>query len=394
MAERLSNLGYLLVGDEVTAGTAVTPSVAVPFYKETMVSNQNPVEETPVVGIKFEPFQMIPGQRDHKGDIEVLAEGNTAAYFVDMLLTVGAATGGGPYTYAGTLSTTTAPKSKTIDISYANIVYRFYGCQASKITPAYDKNEMRLNVSLSALGAFGPRKIGSITGAGPYSVTLDTAYDQSPTTGLVAGDLIRFYHAGSATVDATVTAITNGTTFTTTTSPAPAVAGDTMYLRPQTPTLTLLAPFTWAKTQFCFGATAAAALSAAQTRLESGTNWSVTHKFESDNGAERSGGLDPASLVRLTGGAAFKYKKFFDTPEDMQQWSITGGNACVVRHYAGSTNQYEFRVTLNNLVPKTTPQPKADSSKILYSDIDYVAVYNATDGQAFDIKVINNLATI
>jgi hypothetical protein len=393
VAERLANLGYLALVKEVTIGTPLVPTDFVPYYKESISTMWNLVDDNPIAGVKFARLQVLPGTRDHKGDFEVMAEPNTAARFFDMLLTQGTGSGAGPYTYPFTLSAATNPKSYTVDISSGNQVFRFWGVQASKISPSWDKSEMHLNVSVSALGSFMGRGIATVA---TTTLTLDTLYDPAPNKGLVVGDLVRIYKSSTgATLDTTIATVNvDGITVTLGASAAAFAAGDTISLRPQTPTYNNLTPFLWPKTQFCFGATAAAALSATQVRLETGSNWEVHHKFESDTGADRSGSFDPAALIRTQGDAVFKIKKFFDTTEDVQQFLAINKSACVIRHFSGANNQYELRVTLNDLRVKQGVDPKGDTGKILYSEIEFSPVQSASDGQALDVKLINNLSTV
>lgn len=394
MAERLANLGYLALIKEVTKGTPLSPTDFVPLYKEGINTNLNLVEDNPIAGNKFVRYQVLQGQRSHKGDITVMAEPNTIGRLMDMILTKGTTTGAGPYTHPFTLSTAADPKSYTIDVSTGNVVARYWGVEASKCAIAWDKNEMRIVLSLSALGSFQGRQIATVAGSGPYTVTLDTTYDPAPNTGLVIGDLIRFRAANGTTVDATVATLVGTTQFTTATNPTPAAAGDMVYLRPATTTFNNLTPFLWSNTQFKFGATAAAAAAAAQTRVEQGSGWTLTHKFESDDGAMRSGGLDPAALVRTQGDIDLKIKKFFDTPTDIQNFNQLNKTACVVSHFSGATNQYELRLTYNHLKTDGKVVPDIESGNIAYSEIDYKPQYDTTDGQGFDIKVLNNLSAI
>lgn len=299
----------------------------------------------------------------------------------------------GPYAYTYSLSTTN-PNTYTVDISTGNIVFRFMGVQASKLAPKWDKTELHLEATVSALASFSGAQITSQSGSGPYTLTLDTTYDPTPTNGLVVGDLIRFYDVSAqTTIDATIASIPTATTFTTTTNPTAIAAGDYVYLRPATVSFNLLSPFIWPKTQFCFGTNTVTALAAPQTRLEQGTEWEVDHMFESDSGAPRSGAFDPASLVRLEGDGQFKLKKFFDTPEDLQTWHQINKTALVVRHFSGATNQYEFRITYNNLKYKEGVKPALESDKILYEEGTYIPTWDSTDSAAMSITVINNLAS-
>lgn len=395
MAERLGNLGYFGLVKETVKGTALTPTDYIPLYDETISTNGNFVDQSPIFGNKFATYAMLQGQRSHKGDVTVLAEPNTTARLLDMLLTRTSTTGAGPYTHTFALAPSPAPNSYTIDVSTGNTVARYFGVEASKISPAWNKNELQWKLSISALGSFQGRALaGTPTGAGPYTVVLDTTYDPNPTTGLVVGDLIRFYKAPGTTIDATVATIVNGTTFTTAAVVTTMSAGDFVYLRPATPSFTLLNSFLWAKTQFQFGATAAAALSAAQTRVEQGSNFAVMHSFESDDGAMRSGGFDPAALVRKTGDIDLGIKRFWDTPDDLVNFNALNKTAAVIRHFAGVTNQYEMRVVYNHLKTDGMVVPDIKSNDIAYSDLKYHPVYDQTDAQGFNLVVVNGLATI
>lgn len=392
MAERLGNLGYFGLIKEVTKGVALVPTDFVPLYKETISTNLNLVDDNPIFGNKYARYQVLQGQRSHKGDVTVMAEPNTAGRLFDMLLNKVSTAGANPYTHSFGLNTTN-PNSYTVDISTGNIVARYWGVEASKIVPSFDKNEMRLQVSLSALGSFQGREIATVA---TTTLTLKTTYDPTPNKGLVVGDLVRIYKASTgAILDTTIATVNvDGITVTLGASAAAFAAGDQISLRPATPTFNVLTPFLWSNTQFCFGATAAAALSAVQTRVEQGSAWTLTHKFESDDGAMRSGGFDPAALVRTQGDCDLKVKKFFDTPEDIQNFNGLTKNAIVIRHFSGATSQYELRVTINHLKTNGKVVPDIDSGNIAYSEIDYNPQYDTTDAQAFDVKVINALSTI
>lgn len=174
-------------------------------------------------------------------------------------------------------------------------------------------------------------------------------------------------------------------------SPSGIVAGDLIYLRPATPSFSLLSPFLWARTEFRFGDDAASALSASQTRLEQGSKWTLMHKFENDEGAMRSGSFDPAALVRTQSAAELEAKLFFDTPEDLNKFLTNTKKAVVVRHFSGTS--YELRVTLNNV--KFTEHPtNLNTGEIVYADGKMVAQYDSSDAQQFSVSVINNVSSI
>lgn len=387
--ERIGNLGYLAFKKETTKGVPVKTDTYVPFYSSSLVTNANHVEANPAFGSRFEVYQQLQGQRSHSGNFVVMAEPNTAAYFFDMTLTRTNTTGTSPATHTFGLSNTIDPSSYTIDESFGNIVVRWWGFQASEIAPEWNDNEMRLNVTGSALGSFAGRKIATVSGA---TVTFSTDYDPNPTKGLVVGDLVRVFKTNETTEDFTVSAVTNATTITLSGSTTGA-AGDFLYLRPATPSFTLLSPFLWAKTEFRYGSTAAEALTAAHTPLETGAGWSITNGFEDEAGAKRSGSFDPASLPRVAGRYTFTDRRFFDTPEQVRQFNGMEKVAIVARHFSGANNEYELRVTMNHM-KVGNPVPPIEVGSVIYSEQALLPQYDGTDGQGFDVKVINNISSI
>jgi hypothetical protein len=295
-----------------------------------------------------------------------------------------------PYTLAAPPT-----KSYTMDISIGGgLVKRFFGCMAETIAPSISKNQVLLKATISALGSFQGRAIASVSGSGPYTVTLKTDYTQNPTLGLVAGDLIRFYDASNNLVDTTVTAITNATQFTTAGSVSGFVAGDFVYLRSGTISLNILPPFLWSNMQWCYGATAAAALTNSQTRVEQTSTWESSWPFESKDGSQRSGNADPATLIRLTAQPTVTVKKAFGNPQDIADFNSLNKNALQVRMFSYSgTNTYEMRVTYNHLVTDS-PVPSVAAKKVNYSTIKYKTQWDTVDNAGISITHVNALQTI
>lgn len=403
MAERLGNLGYFGVIKEVTKGTPLTPTAFVPIYDESLDTDGGFIDQAPIYGNKAKVYNTVPGQRTHKGEVTILAEPNTAAMIANALLTKSSTTGAGPYTHTFGLDPNTNPQSLTVDVNLGNVVKRYWGVEASKLSPSWNKNELQLKVALSALGSFRSRDIATavtttLTLADPKGI-----YNGAPNKGLVVGDLVRIYKSSTgATLDTTIATVNaDGITVTLGASAAAFAAGDTIQLRPATPSFTLLDSFLWARTRFYFApnATAALALAAtAHTPVEQGSEFEVVHTFNDDGGEDRSGSFDPASLIRKTGDANLKVKKYFDTTEDLQNFQNLAQTACVIRHGAGTfvagVNQYEFQVILYNLKTdgKIAPGIKADN--VEYSELDYHINYSQGDSKSFQLVFINNLATI
>jgi hypothetical protein len=197
-----------------------------------------------------------------------------------------------PYTHVFGLSTTTDPNSYTLDIAKGSVVFRYWGVQAREMGIDFADNQARIPVQISALGCLSVREIASVS---TTTITLKTDYDSTPNKGFVATDVVRIMKAdGSTTLDTTISTVNaDGITLTLGASAAAYAAGDFIFLRKQTPTYTLAGYMQWAKTQFCFGASASAALSATHTPVESGSGWTMKHMMLPDEGAKRSGAYDP-----------------------------------------------------------------------------------------------------
>lgn len=391
MTSRLANIGYMAMGRESTKGTGVTPSIYLPLYDESLVTMINLDEDNPIVGNKFLRYQNILGQRDHQGEFTVLAEPNTALYLADMLMTYGTPSGAGPYTHPLTISNTTDPKSYTIDVAAGQLVKRFIGAELSDLGISFDQNKMLFKGTVSGLKSFIVREVASVSGSGPYTITLKTNYDPSPTTGLVASDLMTLLKSDGSTINFTVASVASSTTITTSTDVSSLSDGDLIYLRPGTPSLTLREPFMWAKTEVKYGADASTALSATHTPVDS-LEWTIKHMFEAPEGAKRSGSFDPAALNRTQADVELTIKEIFDTPEAMNRHLTNQKRSVVIRHFSEGSD-YELRLTINNFKLKENPI-NIKSGEIIYQEKTLVPQYDTSDGQGFDLKVINNISSL
>lgn len=389
MPARLANLGYFAFKKQSNKDVAVIPNVYAPIYSESFNTMVNLDADNPIAGNKAAIFQHIQGVRHHMGDVQVLAEPTTAGYFFDMFLTKGSTTDANPlYTHPFTLSPTTDPNGYTVDIAKGQVVYRFIGAEIYEVGHEFGENKMMFNLSLSARKSFIAREVASLAGD---AITFKTDYDPSPTTGLVVGDLMRLFLAAGTTLDLVVESVDSATAVTFTTTPTGAAAGDVMTLRPATPSFSLVTPFQWARTEFRFGASASAALSATHTPMQPGSAFTLQHNFEENEGAKRSGSYDPAELVRTTGDAELSVKIKFDTPEDLNKFLTNQKRACVIRMFSGTT--HELRVTLNNLRFIEVPA-ELNTGEVVYLEGTMKPQYDTSDAQLYDVKVLNSVSTI
>ncbi len=392
--ERNASTGYAAIKKESAVGTPVTPNVYTPYYKQKLVSDFHLMEDTPVYGNRFKNLQHLRGSRSHGGSLTVMAEPDTAGYWLDMLLNKASTSGSDPYTHTFGLSNDTMPNSYTLDLALGGQVVRFWGVQASSLKVGWDDEKMQFDVSVSALGSFYGREIASVS---TNAITLKTDYDAEPTKGLVASDLVQIQKADGSVVNTTVSSITS-TVVNVASAGSGVAAGDMIVLRPATPSFAVKRPFIWGLTQFFFAADLAAAVTASatasnQTRLEPGTEVELMWEFDDDEGSKRSGGFDPASLIRTIGDYKFKCKQFFDTAADIKTWNKLDKKALVMRSKSGSTNQYEFQVLLNNMTLQS-PAPESESGSTIYSEQEFGGNFDTSDGEGMKAKAINSIATI
>lgn len=394
MAEQNAAKGYAAIGKQSDPNTPVTPSVYVPYYSQGITIDPHFQSDEPIYGRRFKRLQSLQGIRSHGGPLVVMAEPHSGPMWHNMLAANTATSGGGdPYTQDFGESLTLEPGSYTIDISYGSYVERIWGAGAEKLTYAWNGEKMNYNMDISGLGSFNGREIASIS---TTAVTLKTDYDPAPTKGLVVSDLVKIVKADGTSTNFTVSAITSDTVVTLNATAAAYAAGDMIVLRPASPTLSFLKPFLWPLTEFYFAADAATALTNSatrtnQTRLDIGTEISLMYSFDNKEGTKRSGALDPASLPRTVYDLEIKIKTFLDNPEKIKDWNALRKKALVVRSRSDAT--HEQRVTVNNMTALTNDHP-TESAAVIYHEFAYSPNYDTTDGQAFAVKFLTDLATV
>jgi hypothetical protein len=398
MAENLNALSYAALGKQtVDAFTPVVPTVYVPYYKHGLKTDQKRTAITPIFGGKYENFQTVQGVRQHGGPLTAYLDPNTCGYWADLFTTKGTTTGpvNGVYTHPFNESRTVNPNSYTLDLSYGlSQVIRYWGVGASNFGIAFEGDEMRLEMNLSALGSNDGREIATVS---TTTITLKTDSHEVPTAGFLNGDLvaIKKKDGSIAPLNTTITTVTPGTnTIVLAASAAAFAAGDMIVLRPGTIAQTLLTPFTFPKTFWYLGASNSAALSAAASRLEPETSLALMHKFVTDGGERRFGGKDPASLVRSVYNADFKLKTYFDNPDLIQEYNTMAKRAVVMRAFSGSANEYELQIGLNDIRSDVMDRPIEGNDGIMYHEADYISNYSSSDGNGQYLTLKNAVSTI
>lgn len=397
MAERNAAVGYAALGKQTAPGTPVTPALYVPYYNQSLMTDFQVASDEPVYGNRFKRFQSLKTSRKHGGSLVVMAEPNTAAFWFDMLSTKSSTTGANPYVHTFGQSVTTDPNPYTLDVSVGAQVIRYWGIQASKVAIGFNNGVMQFTVDVSGLGSFHGREIATIS---TVTLTLKTDYDAAPNTGLVVGDLVTLKKIdGSLSTNFTIATVNvDGITVTLNATAAAFAAGDMIVLRAATPSTATLTPFVWPKVQFYFAVDAATALTnsatvANQTRLDDGTTIELINEFTNADGEARSGAYDPASLIRGRYDATFKIKKYLDNPDDFKYWNALTKRAMVLICLSGATNQYQLKITFNDLRITKDAVPTTSGGAI-YHDLEMKPNYDTTDGAGETWAVTNAVSTV
>ena len=395
--EKLANLGYLALKKETTKGVAVVPNVFVPLYEESIKQDIHLDEDKPIVGERAARFKVYRGQETITGSIKVLAEPKTIGHFLNMLLYKSGVSGTPTTGYTHTFGLGNASESYTLEFLKGNIPVRLFGVEARSIAPAFEDNKMVLTVEISARNQFSVVKIASASGT---AITLDDSERPMPNEGLTTSDKLRLYDISAGTYeDVEITSInSNGKDLVVSTISGTYVAGDLAYLVPLTPTYSIDEPFNWALTNFRFGANATAALSATPIRMEPDSNWTVMFNMESESGAMRSGGYQPANFVRTIGDLDISLKRFFDDEQDLNRFLQRTGRSLVIEHSSPSnagTNGTKavLRLIVDEYYLKEYDIP-LKSDEIIYATMALAPVYNTANSEMFKIELITSEATI
>lgn len=181
-----ARLGYLAIGEETTAGTAVKPSVYLELMSESIVSNYNIVPSTQIAGRIDVNQRAIKSTIDITGDITVLVEPKNLGHLLQNFF-------GAPQTttivankvYQHTFRPSATLKTYTMDIkpADANYVRRYVSVYINSLAFSQVDNKIQLVLSVQALKAFDNARVTTTTASG-------TALHVDQTKGLTTSDTI------------------------------------------------------------------------------------------------------------------------------------------------------------------------------------------------------------
>jgi len=388
--------GYVAIGKQSDANTAVIPDVFVPVLEEDLSSDPNNERVKQIVGINWKSNLILQGNRKHGGKIKFMGDPETLGYFLQMTMKKGETSGsaGAGYTHPFTVDTA---NYFTIEVVKGNAVHRFIGCQITKLGFGFENGSLVVEADIIAKAKFNYGTLKTaLTGAGMTAVVFDEEYDPEPCYGLVAGDVIQTWASGVATDVTLATVVSGNKSVTCASTTVTASAGALITLKPQTPSYeALLRPFRFGQMLIGLGADDTASDSAA-------ASYSLATKvdelkLEIDRGIEErhaSGDNDPILLEGVP-DASLTLKKLYERAEDIQQWNDIAKKACTIIMTGDeiATGVYAtFTVRLYNIKPKKA-ENKTKVGEYIYDETEFFVEYDNGDAVALEASLKNAKAT-
>lgn len=394
MPNYLADKSFLAVKPQADAVTPITPSIFIPLISESIRVNPNFSANRAMKGLSWKSDELLKGPRQIEGDLEIWADPDSFAHFLNMMYyktsTAGDAASG--YTH---IFDPGEGKSYSIDIPRGIYAQRIYGARGDKLKFGYEDNKMKATVSIKALGQFYSASLAvALTGASMTTAVLKTDYDLRPTDGLVVGD-----HVYIGGVDLAILTINvNGTTITFASTTVTAAVGDPVFLKAQTPSFTnLQEPFYMGNTLVGIGADSAAADTAAATRATASPCYDVSAEFTNDLlDAPASGYTGPASLLNQVKSGTLELTRLFSDPTQFQKWIENVKQAVTIivtgryiKIDLSTSEKLTFKINKTKLTSNEEP---LEVGQYIMDKQKFEMLYDTTDGDSLTVTIINRSA--
>jgi hypothetical protein len=393
----LADLSYLAIKKESTEGVAVKPDVFLPMDSSDVATAMNNTPDRRMFGVDFEAIDVLPGERSHTGSIVLWADPDSLGYIFTMFLKKGTTTGSAEAGYTHPF-TPEEPNTYTIEIPKGPYAQRFFGVKGNALRLFFEEAKMKADLNVSAMGQVSSFRIAAaLTAETSTEIVLSQEYDLEPTRGLVIGDQI-VIGAGTASEETgTISAIdTNGYEITL----ASAVAnshdiGELCFLKKQSVSHSVLQkPLFFGDVQVGFGATAAAAITAAGSKTTATPVSNLEINFGNNlNAVPMTNYRDPSKILPTFRNCDITITQLLDEPDQHQAWLGTEkqaicilANGRLINASTGAKNQLSWLIHNAKLIDNAEPLNVGDYVR---DEQNFKAVYDITDGKALTISLIN-----
>ena len=394
MPNYLADKSYLAVKPQVAAATPIVPTIFIPLLSESIRVNPNFSANRAMKGLSWKSDELLKGPRNIEGDLEIWADPDSLAHFINMMYVKTSTSGDAASGYTH-LFDVGEGKSYSIDIARGIYAQRIYGARGDKLKFTFEDNKMKATLSIKALGQFNSASVAvALTGAGMTTAVLSTNYDLRPTDGLVVGDIVII-----GGVELTILTINaNGTTITFVSTAVTAGVGDPVYLKAQTPSFTDLQEPCYAGNSLVgVGADSAAADTAAATRATAIPCYEVG--LELDNNlldAPASGFTGPAVILNQVKSGTVELTRLFTDPTNFQKWIENIKQAMTIittgRYIKTDLSTSEKLTIKMNKTKLITNEEPLDVGQYIMDKQKFEMLYDMTDGDSVSITVVNRSA--
>jgi len=392
----LGSKSYLAMKPEATAGTAVKPTVFCPLVSESIKTLLNSTPDRRMKGLDWKSDDLLAGDRKHEGDIVIFADGDNLGHLLNMTYQKGTSSGSATgYTHPFTVGT---PDSYSIEIQKGPYAQRFFGVRADALKVEFVDQKMQVTASIKAMGQFSVAQLKEALSGSVTSLKLSSAYDMKPNSGLAVGDVLVVMGDDGNGVEATLTSVNvDGETVGFSAITVTGAIGNRVYLKAQTPSYTGIAqPFFLGDTLIGVGADSATATSNAGAKATATGMYNFAFTLKNNLlDAPASGSKDPFQLLPQTREAEITTRRLFENESQHVAWLNSIKQAITMistgEEITGGTTHESLTVKFHK-VKLTTNEEPLESDSLIFDTQTFEALYDATDGYAIEISLVNKTA--
>jgi len=390
----LADQSYLAVKPQVAATTPVIPNSFVPLISESIRVNPNFVADRRMKGLDWKSDELLKGPRKIEGELVIYADPDMLGHIVNMVYAKGVTSGDAAsgYTHPFTVGD---GKSYSIEISRGAFAQRIFGVRGDSLKLEFEDNKLKATISVKGLGQFYTASLAiALTGAGMTSAVLSTDYDLRPADGLAVGDVL--------TINGTEVTLTSvnadGKTVGFASTSVTASVGDSITLKAQTPSYTdIKEPLYFGNTLVGFAATSALADTAAAAKATATPCYNLSMDFMNNLlDASATGSTGPAILLNQVKEASLEVSRLFENPIQYQKWIENIKQAITVittgRFIKSDLSTSELLTIKFHKAKMTENEEPLEVGGYIYDKEKIEALYDATDGKAVEITIVNRTA--
>lgn len=396
-----SKRGYLALGKETTAGTAVAPSVYLEFISETITTNKTLVFSNPVYGSRSKRLHVNRGINEApSGEIVLEVEPNTIGYLLRSCF--GAPSTSGPtdttaYTHVFTQPyTTTALPTYTMDIAIGDddSIRRYTGVKFNSVSFAIVDNVWQATFGVTAQYEFISTRFSA------DEATSQTSLSVYQTRGFTTSDTLNLGLGSANEEEKAISSITDAVTVVTAATAKDHSANDIITIKRGSPSFTQLNKFIFIGSQ-SVGTTfkIGAAIGSVAADCAENFTFNLTNDIEARHCASGVYNVNryPAALLDKGYEASGTVTRYWADMDEQDKYDFSTLRAIEVETVGDLAGAATTRSSLKLQLPdvRWTKQPVGNSGQddIVQEDLEFVTAYDATSSYEAKITLINKVSS-